>query len=99
MFKISTIEKEASGVLVDADIRDVEKILLDENGFLQPVPFSAIKEFSQNQISLFCLKHAVYQIITTELVEFVREQLHGFNKPIEIGAGNGCLGRSLGIPL
>lgn len=85
-------------VLEPSDIEYLERILLDENGLLKPVPFAAIRSVPQNDISVFCHKHGVYQIVTTELVEFVSEKIAGY-KTIEIGSGNGCLGRSLGIPL
>lgn len=85
-------------VLVPEDISELESVLLGQAGLLRPVPFAAIKGFSQTQISYFCYKHAVYQIVTTELVDFVSTQIDGFNT-IEIGSGNGCLGRALGIPL
>ncbi len=85
-------------VIQPVDISSLEKLLLDAGGNLQPVPFDAIKKFPQNDISYFCHQYGIYQIVTTELVEFVREQIEDFSA-IEIGAGNGCLGRALGIPL
>lgn len=85
-------------ILYQTDISALEKILLDESGRLQSVPFAAIRDVPQNDISVFCHAHGVYQIITHELVEFVGERIENFNA-VEIGAGNGCLGRSLGIPL
>ncbi len=85
-------------ILIPSDISNTEKILLCENGLLRSVSFKEIRGISQNDISLFCHKHAVYQIVTTELVRFIAGQINGF-KTIEIGSGNGCLGRALGIPL
>lgn len=64
----------------------------------QAVPFAAIKAIPQNDTSVFCHRHGIYQIITDELVEFVGNEI-GDLRAIEIGAGNGCLGRTLGIPL
>jgi hypothetical protein len=90
--------KQSVSCLERADISYLERLLLDDGGFLRVVPFVAIRNAPQNDISLFCHKHAVYQIVTTELVEFVGEQIAGFSV-IEIGAGNGCLGRELNIPL
>lgn len=86
-------------VLDDEDTAPLEKVLLDERGILRSVPFAALEGFSQNRISCFCHRFGVYQIVTTELVEFVRGELEGFSSAIEIGAGNGCLGRALGIPM
>lgn len=88
----------AGAIIFQNDISALERILLDADGRLQPVEFAAIRNFSQNDISAFCHKHGVYQIITTELVRFVRKQIEGY-RTIEIGAGNGCFGRALGVPL
>jgi len=79
------------------DISHVEGILL-RDGVLQVVDYERIKDMTTNQLCLFCVKHAVYQIVTTELVDFIRTEI-GTKKAIEIGGGNGCLGRALGIPV
>lgn len=88
---------DASVVQVE-DISALESVLLGADGLMQPAAYDELRSFSQNQISYFCWKYGVYQIITTELVDFVREKIEGLNA-IEIGAGNGCLGRALGIPM
>lgn len=85
-------------VLDQTNIEYLEDILLDEEGQLQPVDFEQIKNAPQNDLSLFCHQHGIYQIVTKQLVEFVRQQIEGF-RSIEIGAGNGCLGRALDIPM
>lgn len=85
----TTIEK--------TDISYLEKILLHK-GAMVPVPFDAIKDVPQNDISLFCHKHAIYQVVTTELVALLKQEINGYSA-IEIGAGNGCLGRALKIPI
>ena len=86
-----------SSILNNVDIKELESILIQDSKMI-PVEYSAIKHFSQEQISLFCHKHAIYQIITTELVEFTKE-LIGDRKAIEIACGNGCYGRALNIPI
>lgn len=86
-------------VLDQTNIEYLEKILLDDWGRLQPVPFASIKDAPQNDISVFCHKQGIYQIVTTELVEFIGGQIKDFDRPIEIGSGNGCLGRALSIPM
>lgn len=85
-------------ILQPVDVAYIERVLLDENGLLQSVPFETIRDIPQNDLSVFSHKHGIYQIVTDELAEFVREKIEGF-KTIEIGAGNGCLGRALGIPI
>ena len=87
--------------LVKEPIDDLEDLLIDHvNGapVLKVVRYDQLKGFSQNQISLFCLKYGFYQIITQELVDFI-SPLIANKKAIEIGAGNGALGRALNIPL
>ncbi len=83
--------------LNNMDTHDLNKLLL-KDGKLIPVPYKELTKFSQEKISVFCHKHAFYQIPTTELIDFLRNEI-GELKAIEIGAGNGSIGRSLGIPL
>ncbi len=83
--------------LRQVDIVELEKLMF-KDGLMQVVDYAVISKFSQEQISLMCHKHAIYQIITTELLDFVKNEI-GEASAIEIGAGNGCLGRALGIPL
>ena len=85
-------------ILEAADISYLEHILVGADGYMNTIPFAAVRGIPQNDISLFCHAHAIYQIITDELVEFVGNEI-GELSAIEIGAGNGCLGRALGIPL
>ena len=85
-------------ILQNTDLRPLEKLLLDENGLLVPAPFNDINKFSQNDISAFCVKHAIYQLPTIELIEFLKPYTKKY-KTIEIGAGNGSIGRALNIPI
>lgn len=85
-------------VLENTDISYLENILIGTDGLMRTIAFADVRDFSQNDISVFCLKYGIYQIITDELVEFVGNEI-GELPAIEIGAGNGCLGRALGIPL
>jgi len=68
------------------------------NGDLQVPPASEYKLFSQEQISIFCVKNAFYGLPTVELVQWLQHEV-GDRPAIEIGAGNGALGRALGIPM
>lgn len=67
-------------------------------GRLQVLPAAEFKKFDQELISIFCVKNAFYGLPTTELVEWLRQKI-GTRSAIEIGAGNGALGRALGIPM
>ncbi len=82
-------------VLKDQDVTPLEETVM-LNGQLQVVPADVYKQFTQELISLFCVKHAFYCLPTVELVNWVSERIKGF-KTIEIGSGNGVLGRALGI--
>lgn len=84
-------------ILEIVDIEPLEALLL-EGGRMKAVDFAQLQPYTQNQVSLFCHKHGIYQIVTTELLDFVRKEI-GDMSAIELGAGNGCLGRSLCIPI
>lgn len=84
-------------VLNKVDIRPLEKLLIEDKEFI-PVRFEKLKEFSQEAISLFCLKYALYQIPTKELIDFISDEIQD-EPTIELAAGNGCIGRALQIPM
>jgi len=82
----------------NADISGLEELLI-QDGLIVPALFDDLNKFSQEQISLFCHKYAIYQVPTYELMGFLKGEL-GSNRAteaIEIGAGNGVFGRYLGI--
>ena len=72
--------------------------LLKPEGQLVPVYAKDLARFSQAHISSFCLQNAVYQLPTWELIDFL-DDLIGERSAIEIGAGNGAVGRALDIHL
>lgn len=79
------------------------EFLLVKDGKIIPVPANELKRFSQNNISVFCLKHGIYQLPTTELIEWLQKETHEQrkveNNVIEIGSGNGCIGRNIPVPM
>lgn len=77
-----------------SNITHLEQELL-KDGKVIPLPFSELGKYSQQQLSFFCYKYAIYQLPTTELIDFLKTELQGSS--IEIGAGNGCIGRAIGI--
>lgn len=84
-------------ILNNQDISQLnEKFLAD--GDLRVQPAAEYSLFSQEQISIFCVKNAFYGLPTEELILWLRGQI-GSRKAIEIGAGNGALGRALHIPM
>ena len=68
-----------------------------KDGQLQVMPASFYREFSQPELSLFCVRHGLYCLPTKELVNFLFHHI-GCEPAIEIGSGNGVIGRALGIP-
>ncbi len=84
-------------LLENENIHELEQLVIKDNK-IQPIPFEAANRFTQSQISVFCLKHALYQFPTTELIDWLKNEI-GISKTIEIGAGNGVIGRNLGIQM
>lgn len=76
---------------------EIEQLMLHD-GLLHPVPARELMAFSADEISLFCLKHGFYQLPTTELIEFLQNEI-GSETAIEIAAGNASIGRALNIPI
>ena len=78
------------------DISAIEEILLRPDGTLRHAPYRDLAKFTQAQLSNFCLVHGIYQLPTTELIEWLHNEIGG-RTAIEIGSGNGVIGSSLGI--
>lgn len=87
----------ASLLRADLDLSDLESLVMKDGRFF-PIPFSVADQFPQEKISAFCHKHALYQFPTIELMQFLKHEI-GSSKCIEIGSGNGCVGRSLQIKM
>jgi hypothetical protein len=84
-------------MLQNKDVSYLDEILM-RDGKLIPVSYAKIQEVSKEDIRIFCVKKGIYCIPTTELIEFLREEING-RKAIEIGSGNGAIGRTLGITM
>jgi len=72
-----------------------------DNGVLRVVPMDFYAQFSQADLSGFCLRHGLYCLPTVELVDKINElilEASPTRSAIEIGSGNGVLGKALGIP-
>lgn len=77
---------------------EFDDLFKDKDGIIKPVDAVHISKFKQSELSAYCHQNAMYGIITVELVEIIKSLIKGF-KSIEIGSGNGTLGRSLNIPM
>lgn len=70
---------------------------LMEGDAAKPVPFEFLQSLPHQVLQLWCVRNAIYQIPTIELIEWLRAKING-RKAIEIGSGKGGIGRALGIP-
>jgi hypothetical protein len=82
-------------VMKPQDISGLEQLF--KGGELMVVPTSFYRSFTQEQIACFGHTHALYCLPTVELIEWLRAEI-GERSAIEIGAGQGAIGRALGIP-
>jgi len=78
------------------DITELEKHLI-KYGKIIPVPYKFLQTFKKEQLATFAHKYAIYQFPTIELLQFITSEIGDHKQTIEIGAGNGCFGRNLGI--
>ena len=79
-----------------SDTTIIEQTVLDDRGCLKILPASAWQAFDWNALRLWMHRKGIYGIPTTELVTWFQAHIRG-RKAIEVGAGNGSLGRALGI--
>lgn len=77
-------------------IRILEKDVF-AGGMLKPMPFFFWEAVGNHARNTFMHKHGIYVLPTTELIDWLRQNIIG--SAIEIGAGNGSIGRALGIPV
>lgn len=81
----------------------LEKLFIT-NDQVVPVAAGKLKEFKQEDIAAFCHIHALYQLPTIELIQWLRLELQDFlypavwgHKVIEVGSGNGCIARNIPV--
>lgn len=85
-------------VLNKVDITYLEELLFDAEGCLRVLPYNDLKDIPQEHLSVFCVYNGIYTLPTQELVDFLSEEIgEAQDRTVEIGAGNGVLGRALGI--
>lgn len=85
--------------IIDQDISKLENVMIGSDGLIKPILFKNAAEFTQDQISIFCVKYGLYQFPTVELIKFLQDEIGAINNAIEIGAGNGCIGRNVGVKM
>lgn len=79
------------------DTSVVDKLLLDEKGLVRVLPESDLRKLPVELVRLWCHQRAVYLVPSGELIAWLAYRIGG-RKAIEIGSGNGAVGRALGIP-
>lgn len=80
-----------------AKVRDISGEVLGPDGRFRILPAEYWATTTREERALFGAHHGIYSFPTTELVEHLQE-LIGDRTAIEIGAGNGVLAETLGIP-
>lgn len=85
-------------ILPNKDIGYLTKQLLDDSGTLKVMPAEYYSHISYDDLRIFCHLYGIYTLPTTELITWLRPQVVP-DKTIEIGAGVGVVGRTLGIPI
>lgn len=72
-----------------------------DGDLLKAVPADFYHEFTQEELFLFCVQKGIYSLPTIELLDTLNSlimEVSPIRNAIEIGAGNGAIGRGLGIP-
>jgi hypothetical protein len=82
--------------LPNEDVSYMNSVLLDNNGFLQPVPAAYLAALPVMHLKIWAVKNAVYQFVTLEMIDWLKNEIGDYTA-IEICAGSGCIGRALGI--
>lgn len=82
-------------------IQNVSTALMDERfgsgNNIKIATVEALRTVSLVEIQVWCVKNAMYQVPTLELIQWLRPQIAG-KKAIEICAGKGVLGKAFEIP-
>jgi hypothetical protein len=76
-------------------VEELDRIFM-EDSLVVPVGYEEVQKIPRNDLRVYCNIRGIYTIVTTELVEWLKGQID--ENTIEIGSGNGTLGRALGIP-
>ena len=78
--------------LSSADAGPVEE-LIGKPSEIRPVHAQELRDLGQHATLSYCALHAIYQIPTIELLEWLDAEIPDKKTALEIGAGHGDLGR------
>ena len=79
------------------DLSHLENQIFNTEGHIIIKPYNFFNSYTENEIKYFMYVYGIYVLPTTELIETLKQIIIG--KAIEIGAGNGAIGRELKIPI
>ena len=85
-------------LLPKLNVTDLDVRLCDESGRLKINPSKTYARIPWDKLRVWTHLKAFYGLPTPELIACLKEII-GPRTAIEIGAGNGCLGRALSIPM
>lgn len=85
-------------IVPNVDISELEELTGAASGMIHPIPSAEMRRFSFPVLRVFMHKYGLYTLPTDELIDYLAGIING-KKAIEIGAGMGVIGRSLGIPI
>lgn len=88
----------ATRIDASLDTSAADAALVDENGLVRPAPASVLSDIPSDAMRLWCHKRAIYLAPSIELIAWLKDRIGG-RSAIEVGAGNGAVGRALGVPI
>lgn len=77
-------------------VRDLAPDVIGPDGVVRVMPASYYEQTTIDERALLGARHALYNLPTVELIDWLREKIGG-RAAIEIGAAHGVLARELGI--
>jgi hypothetical protein len=83
-------------ILPQADTSYIDKAFLADDGYVRLRPAAEWRAIDPVHLRIWCGRRARYQVVTQEMVDWLRPQVAGRNA-LEVGAGAGDLGHHLGI--
>ena len=78
-------------------VREFDVYFRTPEGLIKPIPYQLLKRLDRNELEIYMNRRGIYCLVTFELIALVKSLIGKTRKAIEIGSGNGTLGRSLGI--
>jgi hypothetical protein len=85
-------------ITTQANTGYLDEILYEDGVLMRILPAEELRALDQHHLRIWCHMNGVYLIPSAELVEWISNRIAG-RSALEIGAGNGALGRALGISM